>query len=55
MRKVGHRLGGFGNSAVVPRRDYPTLPFANRLRGSIFREVRTDIYSKIAMMCTNLY
>jgi len=55
MRKTGHRIGGFGNFAVVLRRDYPTLPFANRLRGPIFREVRTDIYSKIAMMCTNLF
>jgi len=54
MRKVGHRVGGIGNYVIMLRRENPILPFANRLRGPIFRGVRTDVYSKITMMAANL-
>jgi len=54
MRKTGHRIGGSGNLVVMLRRDRGIMPFANRLRGPIFREVRGAEYSKIIIMASNL-
>jgi len=53
MRKVGHRVIGTGNNCVLLRRDNINLPFGNRMRVPIFREVRSS-FSKIIIMCPNL-
>jgi len=53
VRKTGHSLGGYANSVIVLRRDNISLPFGNRVRGPIFKEVRRS-FSKIILFSPNL-
>jgi len=54
MRLSGHQVIGIANHGVMLRKDNPTLPFGNRLRGVIFREVR-DSFGKLLLMAANIY
>lgn len=53
QRKTGQSVGGFANAVIMLRRDNISLPFANRVRTPIFREVRRS-FSKIISMCPNI-
>lgn len=53
MRTPGNRVAGTGNYCVLLRRDNISLPFGNRMKTPIFREVRST-FSKIIIMCPNL-
>jgi len=53
VRKTGQSVGGFANMVIMLRRDNISLPFGNRVRGPIFREVRRS-FSKIITMCPNM-
>jgi len=53
-RRMGHHLSGPANTAVVLRKDNISLPFANRIKNSIFFETR-DISSKLLIMATNIF
>jgi len=53
MRLIGHRLGGTSNGIIILRKDNITMPYGNRLRAPIFREVRED-FSKIFLMSLDI-
>lgn len=52
-RKTGHHIRGHINGALILRRDNISLPFGNRIRCPIFRDIRSS-FSKIIVMCPNL-
>jgi len=54
QRITGQKILGTLNAAIVLRKEICYLPFGNRLRNAVWREVR-DIFGKLLLMATNLY
>jgi len=52
-RQVGHRIAGIANTAVILKKDNPSLPFGNRLKGPIFHEARHG-FAKILFLAPNI-
>lgn len=54
IRITGHKLRSVLNAVILLRKENPTMPFGNRLKCSVWREIR-NTFTKIMIMANNLY